>query len=279
MIEIKELKFAYKPKKFIIDNMNLNIEKGKIHGLLGKNGTGKTTLLKLIGGLLFPSSGSLDVMGFKPEKRQVNFLSNLYFLAEEFSSYDMSIKSFVNTHSVFYNKFSKEQFYSFLEAFEITDIKQNLKKLSFGTRKKVHIAFALATNANLIVMDEPTNGLDIPSKTQFRKIVLSAMREDLTIIISTHQVRDLHNLIDNILIMDKGNIILNQTNEAIISKLYFGIASNEDDNKDILYSDKTIKGVEIVRENTLNEDTELDIELLFNAICTNKEKIVKLFNK
>lgn len=279
MIELNELKFGYKKNKLVIDNVNLNIKKGYIHGLLGKNGTGKTTLLKLIAGLLFPDGGKVEVMGFEPKKRQVGFLSNLFFLPEEFSNYKMTIASYANTHSCFYPKFSQQDFVSYLEDFEITDLKHKIDALSFGTKKKVLIAFGLATHTDLIIMDEPTNGLDIPSKAQFRKIILRAMTEDTCLIISTHQVRDLHNLIDSIIIMDEGNILLNASNQEITSKLYFGVADSDIPQEHVLFSDDTIRGLEVVKENKENLDSNLDIELLFNAVFSNKKRIRELFNQ
>lgn len=279
MIKLKELKFGYKKNKLVIDNVNLNIKKGYIHGLLGKNGTGKTTLLKLIAGLLFPDSGEVEVMDFEPKRRQVGFLSNVFFLPEEFCNYKMTIGSYASTHSCFYPEFSQEDFISYLEDFEITDLKHKMDALSYGTKKKVFIAFGLATHTDLIIMDEPTNGLDIPSKAQFRKIILRAMNDDTAIIISTHQVRDLHNLIDSIIILDEGNILLNASNQEITSKLYFGVKDQDSPKEEVLFSDDTIRGIEIVKENKENLDSNLDIELLFNAVFSNKKKIKELFNQ
>lgn len=277
MIKINDLNFSYKRNKLVINNVNLNIEKGYIHGLLGKNGTGKTTLLKQIAGLLFPDSGKIEVMGYNPQKRQVGFLSNVFFLPEEFDVYKMSIEDYVKTHSVFYPNFSMDDFDEFLNEFEIYNKKEKLTSLSFGTRKKVIIAFGLATHAKLMILDEPTNGLDIPSKSQFRKIILKAMNEETSIIISTHQVRDLHNLIDSIIILDNGNILLNASNQEITSKLYFGVQKEEENQEGILYSEESISGKVFVKENKENLESNIDIELLFNSVFQNKERIKNIF--
>lgn len=279
MIKIENLNFSYKRNKLVINNVSLNIEKGYIHGLLGKNGTGKTTLLKQIAGLLFPDSGKIEVMGYEPKKRQVDFLSNIFFLPEEFDVYKMTIENYVKTHSVFYPNFSMDDFDEFLNEFEIYNKKEKLTSLSFGTRKKVIIAFGLATHAKLMILDEPTNGLDIPSKSQFRKIILKAMNEETSIIISTHQVRDLHNLIDSIIILDNGNILLNASNQEITSKLYFGVQKEEETEADVLYSEESISGNVFVKENKENQESNLDIELLFNAVFSNKKRIKELFNQ
>ena len=278
MIEINNLKFSYKRNKMVIDDISLNIQKGYIHGLLGKNGIGKTTLLKLMAGLLFPNSGDIEVLGYTPMQRKVGFLQDIFFLSEEFDVYKMSIENYVKLNSVFYPKFSETDFYNYLEEFEITDRKSKLNALSFGTKKKVIIAFGLATHARLMILDEPTNGLDIPSKAQFRKIILKAMNDETTIIISTHQVRDLHNLIDSIMIMDERNILINASNREITSKLYFGVEKDISNIDNILYSEDNIGGNLFVKENRENLESNLDIELFFNAVFHNKEKIKSILS-
>ena len=278
MIEINNLKFSYKRNKMVIDDISLNIQKGYIHGLLGKNGIGKTTLLKLMAGLLFPNSGEIEVLGYTPMQRKVGFLQDIFFLSEEFDVYKMSIENYVKLNSVFYPKFSEADFYNYLEEFEIRDRKSKLNALSFGTKKKVIIAFGLATHARLMILDEPTNGLDIPSKAQFRKIILKAMNDETTIIISTHQVRDLHNLIDSILIMDERNILINASNREITSKLYFGVEKDISNIDNILYSEDNIGGNLFVKENRENLESNLDIELFFNAVFHNKEKIKSILS-
>lgn len=185
MIEIKDLTFGYKKNKAVLQNVNLELRHGYIHGLLGKNGIGKTTLLKLIAGLQFPDKGTIMVNEFIPTQRKVAFLSNTFFLSEDLYESKLTIEKFLKVNSVFYPDFSKENFLSYLRDFEIEDIKQRLDKLSYGTRKKVLIAFGLACRCKLMLLDEPTNGLDIPSKSQFRKVIASG-----------NDGRELHNHFD-----------------------------------------------------------------------------------
>jgi ABC-2 type transport system ATP-binding protein len=275
MINIENVTFGYKKKKNVIDNMSLNIEKGYIHGLLGKNGTGKTTLLKLINGLLFVDEGKIIVDDFNPKDRKVKMLSQMFFLPEEFDEIKISISNYAKVYSVFYPNFSLEDFELYLNEFEITDFRQSMKNLSYGTKKKVLIAFGLATHVKYLILDEPTNGLDIPSKAQFRKIILRAMTEDTTLIISTHQVRDLHNLIDSIIIMDEAQILMNANINQITDKLWFGLAEH---NEDSIYEEDTISGKAIVTHNTNGRESNLNIELLFNAAFQNKKLIKEMFN-
>lgn len=277
MIEIKDLTFGYKRNKPVLQNVNLELKQGYIHGLLGKNGIGKTTLLKLIAGLQFPDKGTIKVNEFVPSQRKVAFLSNTFFLSEDLYDSKLTIEKFLKVNSVFYPDFSKENFLSYLTDFEIEDIKQRLDKLSYGTRKKVLIAFGLACRCKLMLLDEPTNGLDIPSKSQFRKVMLRAMTEESCIIISTHQVRDLHNLIDSVLILDQTNVLLNATSAEICDKIYFGLTDKMPVNEKLLYSEDSLGGLQIVKENTEHRESNLDIELLFNAVFSNKTRFKELF--
>lgn len=260
-----------------MQNVNLELKQGYIHGLLGKNGIGKTTLLKLIAGLQFPDKGTIMVNEFVPSQRKVAFLSNMFFLSEDLYDSKLTIEKFLKVNSVFYPDFSKENFLSYLTDFEIEDIKQRLDKLSYGTRKKVLIAFGLACRCKLMLLDEPTNGLDIPSKSQFRKVMLRAMTEESCIIISTHQVRDLHNLIDSVLILDQTNVLLNATSAEICDKIYFGLTDKMPANEKLLYSEDSLGGLQIVKENTEHRESNLDIELLFNAVFSNKTRFKELF--
>lgn len=276
MIEINELAFSYKKKKPLFNHLNLQLSSGRIHGLLGKNGAGKTTLLKLISGLLFPNNGNIKTLGFDPSKRKPGMLQDIYFLFEEFTLPDFSIQKFKKIYAGFYPNFDENQFNAYLSEFEIHD-NEKLNSLSYGQKKKVLISFGLATNTKLLIMDEPTNGLDIPSKSQFRKIMAGAIDDNKCVIISTHQVRDLDNLIDSITILDQQDIILSEAIENITAKLCFKALSQIEIEEHILYSESSLKGNWAVVENLHNEESKLDIEMLFNATFANKTKMHNLF--
>lgn len=276
MIEINELAFSYKKKKPLFNHLNLQLPSGRIHGLLGKNGAGKTTLLKLISGLLFPNNGNIKTLGFDPNKRKPGMLQDIYFLFEEFTLPDLSIQKFKEVYAGFYPNFNENQFNEYLSEFEIHD-NEKLNSLSYGQKKKVLISFGLATNTKLLIMDEPTNGLDIPSKSQFRKIMAGAIDDNKCVIISTHQVRDLDNLIDSITILDQQDVILSEPIENITAKLCFKALSHNEKEENILFSESSLKGNWIVVENFHNEESKLDIEMLFNATFANKTKMHNLF--
>jgi ABC-2 type transport system ATP-binding protein len=277
MIDIKNVDFSYTRNTKLLSGLSLKLETGRIHGLLGKNGEGKSTLLKLIAGLVFPIHGNIDTLGFNPQRRTPKMLQDIFFLPEEMPQLTLSIQNYESVYAPFYPNFSSEQFNQYLKEFEIEDKKSMLNKLSHGQKKKVFVSFGLATNTKLLLMDEPTNGLDIPSKGQFRRMVASTIDENRCLIISTHQVRDLDSLIDSIMIMDGHEIVFNEPNENITKKLLFKVADHDDTDESVIYSEDSLRGLYQVRVNTTGEESKLDIELLFNAVLTDKKRIMNLF--
>jgi len=276
IIDIKNLEFRYSRQKKLLYDLSLQLKSGSIHGLIGKNGEGKTTLLKLISGLIFPINGKIEVLGFEPRKRDPKMLENVFFLPEEILNSSLSIESFEKVYAPFYNDFSSGSFYQYMNEFTIDSQTRNISEMSYGQRKKFLIAFGLATNAKLILMDEPTNGLDIPSKRQFRRMVSSVINEDNCILISTHQVFDLENMIDNIIIMDDHEIVFNEQTSNILEKLQFKTSVEKEITKSTIYSEETESGYSQISENEAGIVSKLDIELLFNAIMTSRDKIKKV---
>lgn len=283
MVDIKKLVFGYgktarrnKEDYLLFNELSLSLKSSNIYGLLGKNGAGKTTLLKIITGQLFKISGEISVLGVDPAKRLPEMLSKVYFLPEEFYLPSLRGSEYVKIYSPFYPEFSEKLFIENAKEFNI-DISKKLNSLSYGQKKKFLIAFGLATQCSLVVLDEPTNGLDIPSKSQFRRLVSGSVRDDQTFIISTHQVRDLEHMIDPIIILDSGKIILNESLERISTKLYMTIQKEEPEGMDILYSEKTLGGYAVIREGTSRGEA-IDIEILFNTVISKREKIIELFN-
>lgn len=276
IIDIKNLEFRYSRQKKLLHDLSLQLKSGSIHGLIGKNGEGKTTLLKLISGLIFPISGKMEVLGFEPRGRDPKMLENIFFLPEEILNSSLSIEGFEKVYAPFYNDFSSGSFYQYMNEFTIDPQTRNISEMSYGQRKKFLIAFGLATNAKLILMDEPTNGLDIPSKRQFRRMVSSVINEDNCILISTHQVFDLENMIDNIIIMDDHEIVFNKMTTNILEKLQFKTSVEKEITDTTIYSEETENGYSQIMENQTGIVGKLDIELLFNAIMTSRDKIIKV---
>ena len=278
MIKFEKVDFSYNSKVKLLSNVDLQLKPGHIHGLLGKNGEGKSTMLRLIAGLLFPQKGKIEVMDFTPSKRNPEMLRDIYFLPEEFPEHALSIARFEQVYAPFYPNFSFSLFDTCLKEFQIPSKDWKMNKLSFGQKKKIFVAFGLATQTKLLLMDEPTNGLDIPSKGQFRRMVASALDENRCIIISTHQIRDLDSLIDNLIIMDNHEIALNESIETIADRLLFCLQDKNKNGAPVIYSEDTLRGVFQVCENINREDSKLDIELLFNAVFTNKKQVQQIFS-
>ena len=275
MIHIENLSFAYK-KKAVFNGLNLQFETGHVYGLLGKNGTGKSSLLRNIAGLLQPKIGRITVNGHTPFDRLPIFLQDVFMVPEEFYLPDISVPDFIEHYAAFYPRFNHEKFRSYLGIFEIP-ADSTLQNMSYGQKKKVLISFALATGAKVLLMDEPTNGLDIISKSQFRKILAEALDDERCIIVSTHQVKDLENLIDRITIIDEGKILFDENVEAITKKLAFRFAYDREEVANAIYSESSLAGNVIVTENSGGEESKLDLELLYKAIVANSRQITKLF--
>ncbi|HKG05219.1 MAG TPA: ABC transporter ATP-binding protein [Pedobacter sp.] len=277
MIEISNLTFGYSKKKLLFDNLNLQLGSGHIYGLLGRNGAGKSTLLKNLAGLVFPITGTSQVNGFKSADRLPSFLQELFFIPEEMHLPGISAESYARSTMHFYPKFDLSLYHRILSEFDVP-ASAVLNRISFGQQKKVLIAFGLATNSSLLIMDEPTNGLDIPSKIQFRKIIASVLTDERCIIISTHQVRDLDSLIDTLLVLHNREIVLNRSLEQIAERIQFTTASKADP-KEILYQESNSIGVNTISRNTEGAYSKVDMELLFNAVVGDNLQVISHLNK
>ncbi len=272
MILIKDINFGYS-KHQVFDNLSLTFEEGKIYGLLGLNGAGKSTLLYLMSGLLFPDAGSIKFNDYDMTKRNPNALANLFLVPEEFELPKVKFEKYVKLYAPFYPNFSRETFDRCLEGFGMSaDVR--LDKLSMGQKKKAFMCFALAANTSLLIMDEPTNGLDIPSKSQFRQVVSSCMNDTRTIIISTHQVRDVENLIDHITIINDKKCVFDRSVADITDRLSFAVG--KPDNA-IFTQDSFGGGISVSPRQGSDDETPLNIEVLFNAVLSEGDKISNLF--
>ncbi|MCQ2204401.1 MAG: ATP-binding cassette domain-containing protein [Bacteroidales bacterium] len=273
MIRLEDISFSYHRKK-VFDGLSMELGEGNVYGLLGLNGAGKSTLLYLMSGLLFADRGQVKLNGIDVNRRRPESLSETYIVPEEFSLPDLTFDKYIRINSPFYPKFSMEMLDKSLEAFGMTrDL--NLSQLSMGQKKKASMCFALATNTSLLLMDEPTNGLDIPSKSQFRKAVAQCMTDDRAIVISTHQVRDIENLLDRIVILDGGHILCNESVAKISEKLKFVQIGVGERRGDVLYEQPSTIGSAGVVINTDGDETPLNVELFFNAMLTETARMIE----
>lgn len=274
MIEIKDLAFSY-GKTPVLKSITTTLEEGRIYGLLGENGVGKTTLLTLLCGLKKVCSGSITTDGQNPFDRTPTLLQNQFYLPDEVLPIAMKAECFAKERGAFWPDYDHAKFLEIMKEFE-NDPAKKMNQMSAGQLKKTYISLALACGCKYIFMDEPTNGLDIPSKTQFRSAIMKYTTDDSTIVISTHQVRDLENIIDPIIILDRQDVLLNATVEEITSKLYFDYGTQL--HPESLYSEQLPGGFIQVYPNSTGEDSKINVEALFNAVHKNKELIKGMFN-
>ncbi len=273
MIRIGKLGFSYGQVP-VLKNITMNLEPGKIYGLLGENGVGKTTLLTLLAGLKKPLQGSIDIDGSAPYSRTPQVLENQFYLADEMLPVPMKAAEYARITGEFWPNYKQDTFEEIMELFENTSDKK-MSEMSTGQLKKTYISLALALGCKYLFLDEPTNGLDIPSKAQFRSALMKYTGEDSTIVISTHQVRDLENIIDPIIILDRQDVLLNASLEEISRKLYFDYGTQL--HPESLYSEQLPGGFIQVYPNAEGADSKVNIEALFNAVHHNKEFIKGLF--
>lgn len=274
MIEIKDLAFSY-GKTPILKSITTTLEEGRIYGLLGENGVGKTTLLTLLCGLKKVCSGSITTDGENPFDRTPTLLQNQFYLPDEVLPVAIKAECFAKERGAFWPDYDHSKFLEIMKEFE-NDPAKKMNQMSAGQLKKTYISLALACGCKYIFMDEPTNGLDIPSKTQFRSAIMKYTTDDSTIVISTHQVRDLENIIDPIIILDRQDVLLNASVEEITSKLYFDYGTQL--HPESLYSEQLPGGFIQVYPNTTGEDSKINVEALFNAVHKNKELIKGMFS-
>lgn len=263
MLKISNLNFGYSHRHHIIENFSMELQRGSVCGLLGKNGAGKTTLLYLICGLLKPQSGTIDMAGYTPFDRKVGFLEDIFIVPEEFSLPSVTLEEYISVNACFYPRFSREEMEKYLSIFELNP-NINLGQLSMGQKKKAFISFAMACNTSLLILDEPTNGLDISSKRAFRRVIAECMSDDKSIIISTHQVYDVDKILDHVIIMDRKGVKLDATMQEISSRYKFNFTTDRERAERALISLEVPGGFNIAEPLTNpDEETEVNLETLF----------------
>ncbi|MCI6338467.1 MAG: ATP-binding cassette domain-containing protein [Prevotella sp.] len=274
MIEVNNISFRYPGTKHnVFSNFNMSLEANNIYGLLGKNGTGKSTLLYLISGLLRPANGEVKVDGRLATDRLPEMLKDMFIVPEEFNLPAVTLDTYVKINKPFYPNFSQEVLESCLKDFELPQTLK-LNELSMGQKKKVYMSFALAAGTKYLFMDEPTNGLDIPSKTQFRRVIANNMSDERTLIISTHQVHDVETLLDHILILSESEMLLNSSVSNICEHFSFEYRQPQEMDDTVIYAEPTLQGNAVIAKRGENDDeTQMNLELLFNAVATGKIKI------
>ena len=276
MLHINHISFSYNKKAGdLFSDFSLSLEPGNVYGLLGKNGAGKSTLIYLMTGLLTPSEGDARLDGVNVRKRLPHTMSDIFLVPEEFELPRLTLKNYIKINAPFYPRFSMEDMERHLDVFEMADMMDvKLNTLSMGQKKKVFMAFAFATNTRVLIMDEPTNGLDIPSKSQFRKLVTTSMTDDKMILISTHQVRDISDILDHVVIIEQSKVLLNASFADVMDRIAFRPLRDGDEPLFVLQS--PFGPLAAVPANQ-DEETKVDLEMLFNAALQSPDAINQLF--
>lgn len=273
MVEIKDLTYSYLgSRENIFDGFNLRLEDSKVYGLLGKNGTGKSTLLYLISGLLRHKHGSVVVNGHEISEHDTDTLKDLFIVPEEYDLPNMTLATYIKMNKPFFPKFSEEILENCLRDFDMP-LNVNMKNLSMGQKKKVYMSFAIATNTSVLLMDEPTNGLDIPSKSRFRKVIANNMSDERMVVISTHQVHDVETLLDHVMILDRSGLLFNMSTAELCEKYAFEFRQPSEMDGNVIYAEPTLQGNAVIVERKEDyPETSINLELLFNAV--NDRKII-----
>ena len=278
MINIEKLKFGYK-KNELFEDVNLTLQPGNIYGLLGLNGAGKSSLLRLTSGLLFPDNGNLKVLGHNPISREPSFLSKIFVLPETVIVPNVTDKQYISIRAPFYKNFDHQHMQHCLKEFEVP-LGRTLNTLSHGQQKKFLLAFGLACRPELLMLDEPTNGLDIPSKALFRRLVAESLTDDQIFIVSTHQIHDIESLIDSIVILHDGKVLFNKDTGNVSQNLRMSISNTKPENDNsLLYTEQKIGGYASLWNDNKAPDGQIDLELLFKAVVANPTIYSTLFNE
>ncbi|MBE6287214.1 MAG: ATP-binding cassette domain-containing protein [Mediterranea massiliensis] len=278
MLQVNNLSFSYhRGKNDTLSDFSLSLEEGKVYGLLGKNGAGKSTLLYLMSGLLTPKKGQVLYRGIDVRSRLPITLRDMFLVPEEFELPAISLRNYMELNAPFYPRFSMEDMVAYLQLFDM-NLDLNLGALSMGQKKKVFMSFALAANTSLLLMDEPSNGLDIPGKSQFRKLIATGMNDNRTILISTHQVRDIDRVLDHVLIMDNRHVLFDASTFDICRRFSFVECDDRSLLPQALYAIPSLQANLLMLPNMSDEETEINLELLFGAVLENPERISALLN-
>lgn len=273
MLSVSNVSYSYSRRGTnVLEDFSMKLDRPGIYGLLGPNGAGKSTLLYLIMGALTPKSGNITLDDNDVRRRLPSVLANIVLVPEELDLPKMSLDCFVRHYGAMYTNFSQEVMADCMKEFDMPD-NVNLTALSMGQKKKVYISYALACNTPYLLMDEPTNGLDIQAKAAFRRLMARYTTEDRRVIISTHQVRDLEQLLDHILIMNHRKVLLDSTVANLQERLTFGRNESPETAADALFSIPSPGGVDTIRKNLSGQFTDVNLEILFEFALKNSDAL------
>lgn len=278
MLKANNLTFTYPRRRTrVLDHLSLEIQPGGIYGMLGLNGVGKTTLLALMAGLLTPSQGCVELNGVDVRRRLTTTLGEIFFVPEEFSLPSMTIGRYAELTGKFYPRYSQEDLKRCLEAFGLhTHLR--IQDLSMGQRKKAFLSFAISCNTSLLLLDEPTNGLDAPGRKALRGLLASMVDDTRSVILSTHQIPEIQNVIDHVIVLREGKILFNVPLSTVSERLRFEVTSAPDIIAEALYRQPVFRGNLVILPNDAGRDSEIDLESLFYFSNEQPETVSRILN-
>lgn len=276
MIQLDHLSFAYRHGAEAICDVSATIEPG-IHLLLGENGAGKTTLLRLMAGLLIPSEGRISISGHNPSSRQPSALKTVFMLPDTLTIQERTIRLFAAAHSRFYPTFSQETFEQNLAEFALTG-NEKYSELSLGLRHKSLLAYVLALGVDVLLLDEPANGLDITSKKTLRSMLARSVGLEQTAIISTHTVTDLRELFDGAIVLQRGRLLLCLPSWEIASRI--SCTSSAIPAYGAIYTEQSSGLFHSIMVNDTSEPADLDYALLYSALLSpHRDKLLEILTQ
>jgi len=264
MVELKDVRYYLPRQNFLLQDVSLSLQPGHIYGLVGHNGAGKTTLLRLIAGLLQRFEGEVRADGMDIRQRPLAYLQNLSYVPEKPYIPPVKIYEFLDMYAPLYPHFDRKFFHTLAKAFDL-NLYEALPRLSYGFLKRFYLCFSLATRANVILWDEPTNGLDITTKNLLKKQLASSLDEGQLVVLATHHIEEVEHLVDALIVVHHGEVIFSATVEQCERLFTYRVTGDEEIARRALYAEAVPGGYQVLLPREEGEDTHIPLSFLFEA--------------
>lgn len=265
MIELKRLSYSYRKDIFALKNASATIGPG-ISLVVGPNGAGKTTLFRILAGMLVPNTGESTFDEISTSCELPSLRQRIFYLPDDAVMPQSTINEMACHHAVFYPGFSQDRLGENLEAFDMTG-EEKLSAMSTGQRKKANVAYALSLGVDVLLLDEPANGLDISSQKILNRLIARNISDEGYIIIATHMVHEMRNMFDNVVVLNEGRVMLSETTDEILRRWAFIVSDSRP--AKALYGEQSVDGYHSIVPNADGIDSTIDFSLLYSMLCGN----------